>query len=111
MTTDPRSYVESRPVSRESHKGLRIAARSVTVYTCNVPDRKEVAKQNYLRRSRIMSSCGYNSVTYKPYETVGKVYLDNKKMILVALGQEQEQNGEKVRFPWFRYLLLSVDTC
>lgn len=94
MTTsiDPRSYIEPKPVSAISHKGLRIAARSAKIYTCNVPDRQQVAKENYLRRNYQIKRCGYSSVTYKPYETVGEVFLDNKNLILVALGQQKDGN-------------------
>lgn len=90
MTTidDPRSYIELKPVSGISHKGLPIAARSATVYTCNVPDRQQIAKENYSRRNYQMKKCGYSSVSYKPYESVGKVFLDNKNLILVALEQK-----------------------
>ena len=99
MTTfdDPRSYVASKPVSGISHKGLHISARSAVVYTCSAPDRHEVAKQNYARRNHQMQKCGYNSVSYKPYKTLGKVFLDDKNLILVALGQKDDQiNGSEV---------------
>ena len=88
---DPRSYVASKPVSETSHKGFRVSARSSLVYTCGVPDRREVAKQNYARRNHQMQKCGYNSVSYKPYKTLGKVYLDDKNLILVALGQKDNK--------------------
>ncbi|XP_028413060.1 coiled-coil domain-containing protein 60-like [Dendronephthya gigantea] len=93
MTTleDPRNYVASKPVSEISHKGLRVSARSSLVYTCSVPERREVAKQNYVRRNHQMQKCGYNSVSYKPYKTLGKVYLEDKNLILVALGQKDDK--------------------
>ena len=100
MTTleDPRSYVASKPVSGASHKGVHISARSSVVYTCGAPDRGEVAKQNYARRNHQMQKCGYNSVSYKPYKTLGKVFLDDKNLILVALGQKDDPiNGSEVQ--------------
>jgi hypothetical protein len=99
MTTleEPRSYVASKPVSGISHKGLHVSARSALVYTCSPPDRRAVAKQNYARRNYQMQKCGYNSVSYKPYKTLGKVFVDDKKMILVALGQKDDEiNGSEV---------------
>ena len=96
---DPRSYISSQPVSRISHKGLRVSARSSVVYTCSLPHRPEVAKQNHARRNYQMQKCGYNSVTYKPYKTLGKVFLDDKNLILVALGQkEDEAHGSEVSY-------------
>ena len=44
-----------------------------------------------------MSKCGYRSVNYKPYQPIGEVYLDDKKLILSALGQEQTSQVEQVR--------------
>ena len=88
---DPRSYISSKPVSGISHKGLHISARSSLVYTCSLPDRREVAKQNHARRNYQMQKCGYNSVTYKPYKTLGKVFLDDKNLILVALGRKDDE--------------------
>lgn len=93
---DPRTYVLPKPVSQISHKGLRITARSDVVYTACVPDRHQVAQQNYYRRSYQMKKCGYNSLPHKPYQTVGKVFLDDKDLILVTLGQKQCESPLKV---------------
>ena len=44
-----------------------------------------------------MRKCGYRSVIYKPYQPVGEVFLDDRKLILSALGQEQtEQNNRHI---------------
>ena len=43
-----------------------------------------------------MSKCGYRSVIYKPYQPVGEVYLDDKKLIQSALGQEQTELDDQV---------------
>ena len=67
------------------------------MYTCEVPARREVARENYERRRHQMSKCGYRSVIYKPYQPVGEVYLDDKKLILNALGQEQTEQDDQVR--------------
>ena len=51
--------------------------------------------ENYKRRRHQKSKCGYRSVMYKPYQPVGEVFLDARKLILSALGQEQtEQNNQ-----------------
>ena len=51
--------------------------------------------ENYERRRHQMSKCGYRSVISKPYQPVGEVFLDDRKLILIALRQEQtEQNNQ-----------------
>lgn len=45
-----------------------------------------------------MSKCGYRSVIYKPYQTVGEVFLDDRKLILSALGQKQTEQDNQVYF-------------
>ena len=51
--------------------------------------------ENYKRRRHQKSKCGYRSVIYKPYQPVGEAFLDDRKLILSALGQEQtEQNNQ-----------------
>lgn len=94
---NPRSYIRPVPLPIPSHQGLKITARHAKIYTCEVPTRKEVAKENYERRRHQMSKCGYRSVIYKPYQPVGEVYLDDKKLILSALGQEQSEQDNLVR--------------
>lgn len=94
---NPRSYVRPVPLPIPSHQGLKITARNAKIYTCEVPTRQEVARENYERRTHQMSKCGYRSVIYKPYQPVGEVYLDDKKLILSALGQEQTEQEDQVR--------------
>lgn len=94
---NPRSYIRPVPLPIPSHQGLKITARHAKIYTCEVPTRKEVAKENYERRRHQMSKCGYRSVIYKPYQPVGEVYLDDKKLILSALGQEQSEQDNLVQ--------------
>ena len=51
--------------------------------------------ENYERRRHQMSKCGYRSVISKPYQPVGEVFLDDRKLILSVLRQEQtEQNNQ-----------------
>ena len=93
---NPRSYVRSVPLPIPSHLGLKITARNAKIYTCEVPTRREIARENYERRRHQMSKCGYRSVIYKPYQPVGEVYLDDKKLIQSALGQEQTEQDDQV---------------
>lgn len=94
---NPRSYVRPVALPIPSHQGIKITARNSKIYTCEVPTRKEVARENYERRRHQMSKCGYRSVIYKPYQPVGEVYLDDKKLILSALGQEQTEQDNQVQ--------------
>ena len=95
-TENPRSYIRPVPLPIPSHQGLKITARNAKFYTCEVPTRKEVARENYERRRHQMSKCGYRSVIYKPYQPVGEVFLDDRKLILSALGQEQTEQDNQV---------------
>ena len=95
-TENPRSYIRPVPLPIPSHQGLKITARNAKFYTCEVPTRKEVARENYERRRHQMSKCGYRSVIYKPYQPVGEVFLDDRKLILSALGQEQTEQENQV---------------
>jgi len=97
-TENPRSYIRPVPLPIPSHQGLKITARNAKFYTCEVPTRKEVARENYERRRHQMSKCGYRSVIYKPYQPVGEVFLDDRKLILSALGQEQTEQDNQVYF-------------
>ena len=86
--SDIRDYVSIRPMPSISHVGLKVTARcSTPVYTCESPSRHEVAKQNFERRDHQIHYCGYRSVNFKPYKEVGEVILDERELILRALGQ------------------------
>ena len=102
-----RDFVAIRPIPSPSHVGLKVTARSSTpVYTCESPSRKEVAKQNYERRDYQTSSCGYRSVNHKPYREVGEVILDERELILRALGQYS--GNEKVGILYIVYLFIFI---
>ena len=80
-----------------SHAGLKITARcEKPLYTCEYPTRKQVAKENYERRLHQMTQCGYKSVNYKPYKSVGEVILDDKELILKSLGQLNDLDNDEV---------------
>ena len=102
---DARDYVAIRPIPSPSHVGLKVTARcSTPVYTCESPSRRRVAKDNYERRDHQISQCGYRSVNYKPYKEVGEVVLDDKELVLRALGQFDDDNISAVclflLWPW-----------
>ncbi|XP_070209322.1 coiled-coil domain-containing protein 60-like [Littorina saxatilis] len=88
---DPRSYISLTPLPIDTQKGLKIQARSIQVYNPTEPSRDRVRKQNYVRRSAQMSGQGFRSANHKPYHGIGDpFYLDEKKLILQALGQWDE---------------------
>ncbi|KAL5013469.1 hypothetical protein ScPMuIL_007739 [Solemya velum] len=90
---DPRTYVQQIPLPVSSQKGLKIQARNIDVYNPTVPARNEVRVSNYIRRMQQMSQQGFKSVSYKPYQGIGDpFYLDEKKLILHALGQWNESH-------------------
>lgn len=90
---DPRSYVRPVPLPIPSCKGLRLLARDTINFNPEYPSREEVRKNNYYRRQNQMSSMGFRSASHKPYVGIGDpFYLDEKKMILHALGQWSEEH-------------------
>ncbi|KAK3748604.1 hypothetical protein QZH41_016425 [Actinostola sp. cb2023] len=96
-TDNPRTFVRPKPLPIPTHRGLKITARNSRIYTCEVPTRTQVAQDNYARRKHQMTKCGYRSVNYRPYQSVGDVVLNDRKLILSALGQDTDQITE-VRF-------------
>ncbi|XP_070578878.1 coiled-coil domain-containing protein 60-like isoform X2 [Ptychodera flava] len=85
---DPRAYIKPVALPIPSHQGMHIQARSETVYNCSNPTREAVFRENYARRRRQLTEQGYNAVIYRQYQCVGdKFFLNEKKMILHALGQ------------------------
>ena len=94
-TENPRSHIQPVPLPIPSNQDLQITAGNAKFHTCEVPTRKEVARENYEQRKHQMSKCSYRSVIYKPYQPVEDVFLDDRKLILSPLGQEQtEQNNQ-----------------
>ncbi|XP_033108401.1 coiled-coil domain-containing protein 60-like isoform X2 [Anneissia japonica] len=92
---DPRTYIEQKPLPIKSDLGKHILARSETHYNCAEPTRETVFRQNFARRQKQRKEQGYNSVDYEPYKLLGEpLYLNEKKLILHALGQLDENNEE-----------------
>lgn len=88
---DPKDYVRQVPIPVASHKGVKIQARSHSVYNATLPTRDEVRRENYKRRQMQMSQQGFRSVNNKPYQGLGDpFYLEPKKLVLHALGQWDE---------------------
>ncbi|XP_078584732.1 uncharacterized protein LOC144866914 [Branchiostoma floridae x Branchiostoma japonicum] len=91
---DPRAYVQVKPLPIPTQKGLKLQARSETVYNPTTPTREEVFRENYGRRLRQTTRQGYRSRIDKPYQELGApVHLDERKLILSALGQLKEQEA------------------
>ena len=66
-------------------------ARDTLNFNPELPSREDVRKNNYNRRQTQMSLMGFQSLNHKPYVGIGDpFYLDEKKMILHALGQWNE---------------------
>ena len=95
---DPRSYVKPLPLPISSQKGLRIQARSENVYNPYFPIRDDVRKENYKRRLEQKAKQGFKAPIDKKYIGIGyPLYLDQKKLILHALGQWDEV---RIRLDW-----------
>ncbi|XP_054753322.2 coiled-coil domain-containing protein 60-like isoform X1 [Lytechinus pictus] len=85
--------LQTKPLPLKSHQGLQILARSSSHYNCASPSREDVFLDNYARRTKQLNEQGYNSVNYKPYQLLGgPVVLDEKQLILSALGQSKRDN-------------------
>uniref|UniRef100_UPI00398EADA8 coiled-coil domain-containing protein 60-like n=1 Tax=Pristiophorus japonicus TaxID=55135 RepID=UPI00398EADA8 len=85
---DPRSFVMITPLPFPSSKGLKVKARSLTVYSPCEPSREQVFRENYHRRQNQLSQQGYRSVSWKPYQAIGQpLHLEPRQLILHSLGQ------------------------
>ncbi|KAM6422780.1 coiled-coil domain-containing protein 60 [Liasis olivaceus] len=85
---DPRYFVLIRPLPIPPQKGLKIQARSKTVYNCWDVPREQVFRENYNRRAKQLSQQGYFTPCWKPYQDFGDpLYLDPRKLTLYGLGQ------------------------
>lgn len=91
---DPRNYIRPVPLPIPSCKGVRLLARDTINFNPENPSREEVRKNNYNRRLNQMSNMGFRSASHKPYIGIGDpFYLDERKMILHALGQWTEEHA------------------
>lgn len=94
---NPRDHVRQVPIPVASHKGVKIQARSHSVYNATIPTRDEVRRENYKRRQMQMSQQGFRSVNNKPYQGLGDpFYLEPKKLVLHALGQWDEVSNATI---------------
>lgn len=92
---DPRTYIKCQPLPIPDQKGIKIQARSSTVFNPTLPTRSEVRIDNYNRRLIQLTQQGYQSVNYKPYQNIGgDIHLNDKKLILTALDQWTESEDE-----------------
>ncbi|XP_048467408.1 coiled-coil domain-containing protein 60 isoform X2 [Rhincodon typus] len=85
---EPRSFVMIKPLPLPPSKGLKVKARSLTVYSPSEPSRQQVFHENYRRRQDQLSRQGYRSVSWKPYQAIGQpLYLEPRQLVLHSLGQ------------------------
>jgi len=78
---DPRIYV----------RGIPIPVPAQINYRDLYPEKIAKRKDNYFRRIEQMKSTGFNSVKHEPYRGIGDpFYLEEKKLVLHALGQWDE---------------------
>ncbi|XP_072921547.1 coiled-coil domain-containing protein 60-like [Hemitrygon akajei] len=85
---DPRSFVAIKPLPFSPAKGLKVQARSLTVYRPCEPSREQLFRENYRRRQKQLSQQGYRSVIWKPYQAIGQpLHLGQRGLILHSLGQ------------------------
>ena len=80
---DPKQFVSIKLIPYPSLVGLKITSRlSKPKYSCEYLGRSTIAKENYARRKYWLTECGYKSPITKPYQELGDVSLDSKKLIL-----------------------------
>ncbi|XP_060085387.1 coiled-coil domain-containing protein 60-like [Ylistrum balloti] len=88
---DPRSYIKAQRLPLPSHVGAKIETRGTSNYRAASPMRIEVRNDNYFRRLQQMKTMGFNAVKHEAYIGIGDpFYLDERKLILNALGQMEE---------------------
>ncbi|XP_053862907.1 coiled-coil domain-containing protein 60 isoform X2 [Malaclemys terrapin pileata] len=97
-TLDPRYFVLIRPLPIPTQKGVKVQARSSTVYNCWESTREQMFWENYHRRHKQLTQHGYWTPSWKPYQELGEIlYLEPKKLTLHYLGQmPQEPIKEEV---------------
>nr|XP_020667281.1 coiled-coil domain-containing protein 60 [Pogona vitticeps] len=85
---DPRYFVLIRPLPIPTQKGLKVQARSDTIYNCWDVTREQVFRENYHRRAKQLEQQGYFTPNWKPYQDFGDpLHLDPRKLTLYGLGQ------------------------
>ena len=87
----PRAFVKALPLPIDPQKGVKLQRRDSTYINPELPTRDEIRRSNYERRQQQMATMGFKSVSHKPYVGIGDPFhLDQKKLILHALGQLDE---------------------
>ncbi|XP_060700019.1 coiled-coil domain-containing protein 60-like [Hemiscyllium ocellatum] len=93
---EPRSFVMIKALPFPPTKGLKVKARSLTVYSPSEPSRQQVFHENYSRRQDQLSRQGYRSVSWKPYQAIGQpLHLEPRQLILHSLGQLDQSVNEE----------------
>ncbi|XP_005993352.1 coiled-coil domain-containing protein 60 isoform X2 [Latimeria chalumnae] len=93
---DPRSFIVIKPLPIPPQKGLKIRARSSTVYSPCEPSRQQVFRENYLRREKQISEQGHSAAIWRPYQELGgPLYLEPRTLLLHSLGQLEQAQDSK----------------
>ncbi|EDV20359.1 uncharacterized protein TRIADDRAFT_61094 [Trichoplax adhaerens] len=90
-----RDIIDIKPLPTPSCIGEKVSVRSSTTYI-SPSLKKDQWKNNHERRTKQVTECGYRSVPHRPYKPVGEMCLDEKQLILSALGQSNnhaDQDG------------------
>lgn len=85
-----RDIIDIKPLPTPSCIGEKVSVRNSTTYI-SPSLKKDQWKNNHERRTRQVTECGYRSVPYRPYQPVGEMCLDEKQLILSALGQTHDE--------------------
>ena len=85
-----RDIIDIKPLPTPSCIGEKVLVRNSTTYI-SPSLRKDQWKNNHERRTKQVSECGYRSVSHRPYQPVGEMCLDEKQLILSALGQTHNE--------------------
>ena len=93
---DAKSFLAIEPPPSPSHHGKKIIARSNVHYSCEEPTREQVWVENYERRLKQMADCGFRSVDYKPYRELEEVELDDRVLMLKAVGQHDREVVDEI---------------
>nr|XP_015221507.1 PREDICTED: coiled-coil domain-containing protein 60 isoform X3 [Lepisosteus oculatus] len=88
---DPRNFVIIKPLPISPPAGIKLQARSSTVFNPCEPNREQVFRENYRRRQKQLTRQGYRAVNWRPYEEIGEpLVLEPKRLILHSLGQPEQ---------------------
>lgn len=77
------------PLPSGEYDGEKVIARTDQNYEQLRPSRDEVRRANYERRREQLSRQGFHSASTRPYRELGEVELNERRLLLKAVGQDQ----------------------